>query len=104
MQKAKNLDDHVPSLKRKRKGNVWVLTDAPFCFKLNHDKEDQEARNRNGRQSKESSKTDVKIWSEGTQLSIRKWRKPVAIAEKRGRWGWQNCPTEKEEFLVEYHR
>lgn len=45
LQKAKNLDDHVPSLKRKRKGNVWVLTDTPFCFKVNHKKEDQEASN-----------------------------------------------------------
>lgn len=61
LQKAKNLDDHVPSLKRKRKGNVWILTDAPFCFKLNHKKEDQEARNGNVRESKESPKTDVKV-------------------------------------------
>lgn len=60
LQKAKNLDDHVPSLKRKRKGNVWILTNTPFCFKLNH-KKDQEARNGNGRESKESPKTDVKV-------------------------------------------
>lgn len=54
LKKAKNLDDHVPSLKRKRKGGFKSSQITLLYFKLNQ-------KRRSKRESKESSETDIKV-------------------------------------------
>uniref|UniRef100_A0A663DMN3 Regulator of telomere elongation helicase 1 n=1 Tax=Aquila chrysaetos chrysaetos TaxID=223781 RepID=A0A663DMN3_AQUCH len=86
LKKAKNLDDHVPSLKRKRKGRFGFLQINFFFFfffffKAEPKKEEEETRNWNGRESKESSKTNAQRLS---TLSLQ-YEKRLTDEQKGGR-------------------